>query len=824
MNNNYATLTQKLIVIILFFSTIPSYANEDQLQHTLKWSNNSQYICGGFYQDIIINPPDKNTLTISSKELELNEFGVSILTGKVTLNYDLWQIRANRALVYREVLQNKISKIILTSGLQLLEPTMLVVAQHGTIDFLNHHTTFTKVIYRNTLPQPSNNVTTGKHPQTIHAWGQAEQYQQTEPKIYVFKHVSYTTCPPSNSIWQIKASKITFNKNSGKGQAHNAVLSIKQVPIFYTPYFSFPLTKARATGLLWPTLGSINNSNGYHGYYFHLPIYLNLAPNYDLTITPMYYSSRGLASDNVLRYLTPNTTGHLQLNIMPNDLYFPVFKHNMLNTYSNSPDPYKQAELQRLLHKPDHRKMLHWQQNTQFNEHWQANLDYNYVNDDYYLADQNLGDNNHNQLLQQGEIKYSNQYWDMLARVQAYQTLHPINTDTIFTEQYSRLPQLSLQGNYTQANGLSYFISSEATHFTHHNTPGDARFYPTGNRLTVQPGIAKTFTWPFLFITPRAQLNLTSYELIHQPSANRALPIFDIHSSLYFDRSLTIAHNAYKQTLEPEIYYLYIPYRQQQQLPIFDTTLNSRNYAQLFSYNRFSNVDRINDANQLSIGISTRFLAQNSGTEKLRAAIGEIIYLQPRKITLCQNQTTCTDYPGNHNNISNLSPLAAEVSFKINSVLRGSSNLIWNPKQHSLLNENFGIQYQPEPQKLINLNFSYVRDSFNISNLNNSNNDMLKLTDLNVHWPLNYHWGFVGRWSQDWHTFHFQNLFYGLQYSSCCWSIQFVAGKNLIALNDNKPQYSHQIYLQISLTGLGALSTQGHLTTTLRNNNYEQDN
>ena len=285
---------------------------------------------------------------------------------------------------------------------------------------------------------------------------------------------------------------------------------------------------------------------------------MNLAPNYDTTITPTYFTERGFQLTDLFRYLTPTTDGRALISILPNDLAFPIFKQKQNQIYQSSPNSIKQAQLLRLLNDGNTRYSLSWQNNTRYNEYWSANLDYNYVSDDYYLEDfKGINGYTQNQLLQLGEVNFNSEHWNFTGRLQNYQTLHPIDVDSNFQNQYSKLPQLILGSDYPdQLGGLDFFVAGEATHFDIRNAPGDTTKFPMGNRVHVQPGLALPFNRPYLFMNARAQVALTQYELgdvnnFTSRHQDRAVPIIDIATKLFFDKEMNFFNHPYQQTLEP---------------------------------------------------------------------------------------------------------------------------------------------------------------------------------------------------------------------------------------------------------------------------------
>lgn len=828
-----------------------------ELAEQLGWVENATSFCGGYYlespflSDESLKEADK--LQITSDQYTIVPRGTSVLEGKVTLNYGSRQILANKAYLYRDPVTGKLMGIDLADELHLREPNTLILAEKGRVDLKTKANSLSGILYRTaiyanllearhyseTMRQKSKvtlpTLVKTRRVKQLSAWGQAKSYSQSEPKVYHFQEVSYSTCPPTHSFWKVKASRLDLNKETGRGTANHARLLLKGVPVFYTPYMNFPIDSRRKTGFLWPTLGSVNRNNSYSGYYLGLPFYWNLAPNYDTTITPTYYTERGFQLADLFRYLTPASNGNLRVSLFPDDKYFPTFKEKLEQKYQTSTDPFKQAELYRLLNTHNTRYSLGWKHQTQFNEHWSANIDYNFVSDDYFLEDftKNMNENAQNDLLQQGELNYAGEHWSFLGRIQGYQTLHPADVDSIFYNQYRRYPQLLLGGDYPgQWGGLHYFITNEATHFDIKNTPGDTNKYPVGDRLHVQPGVELPLNWPAFYFNPRAQLALSEYELGHVTNSmpkhqNRGLPIFDLSSGLYFDRELSLFNHSYTQTLEPQLYYVYVPYRNQSNLPIFDTTVNTLIYDQLFVYNRFSGIDRINDANRVSLGITTRVIDPESGAQNLRASIGEIVYFKNRAVTLCQSPGTCTDNPENNDNKRRFSPISGTLIYNMAVHWSATADIIWDPQTKELNNQTITLHYRKDQERVINLGFSYVRNADLLggivanSNANvpgTGNENILKLTDLSFSWPLSEHWGLVGRWSEDWNALHFQNLFYGLQYDSCCWAAQFVAGRTLTGVQETRPQYNNQFYFQIILKGLGSFNPRGDPTAILRSN------
>lgn len=810
---------------------------KESVAKQLGWVDSTDNRCGGFYLEPAYDYTDdlvKNNLIqyTSNGPTLFALHGTSVMQGNVTVTQPGQQILANKAYLYRDPTTGKLSAIDLYGDVHLREPNTLVVAKNAHLDFISKNQSLNDILYRTSIysklhpktAAPTNGELRLERKITqLSAWGKAKEFVKNSPKIYVFKQVSFTTCPPNSSVWQLQASKIVLNKNTGRGTATNARLSIKHIPVFYAPYMNFPIDSRRATGFLSPVIGSSNKAGPYVG----TPFYWNMAPNFDTTITPTYLGKRGLEIADLFRYLTPHNSGKLTFTVTPNDKEFSHLQTNLQRDFGSNPDPMIQANLRHVENAGSTRGEIVWQNQLRLNEHWFSNVSYNRVTDDYYLEDYGHGLANEatqNQLLQQADVNYNGPNWNFVARLQQYQTLHPIDQPTPFLNQYRRLPQLVLDGDYPdQPLGLDYFISNELTHFTITNNPGSETPMPVGNRLHMQPGIRLPWSTPYLFITPRVQVSMTKYELgdVTQNSMKNmsiAIPIIDLNSGLYFDRDMTLFGYNLRQTLEPQIYYNYIPYHNQTKFPVFDTTTNTLTYDQIFTYNRFSGLDRVGDANQVSVGVTTRFIDRDSGFEKVRAGIGEIIYFANRNVTLCTlNDPDCPDQATVRDNTLRRSPLTGVLSYHLNRFWSLTGNTIWNTQINQMENQSILLQYSRDSQRVINLGYNFVYNGDpQVNRPVNSSRNNLKQTDLSFAWPLVYNWSAVGRWTQSINEGHFQNLLAGLQYDSCCWAVRAVAGRTFINLNaNNQPQYNDEFYFQFALKGLGSFGPGGDPTQLL---------
>ncbi len=808
--------------------------SKSAIADALGWVVTNDNRCGGYYlEPPFINSEDlynnKSTL-ITGNQGVFSLHGTSIYQGKVTITQDDQKVTTSKAYLYRNPTTEKYSGIDLIGNVSFREPNSLVLARCGYVDLENKNKVLRDILYRtaiysNTHEKPKGLTKTELQSEhkvyQLSAWGSASEFKQDEPKVYKFQAASYSTCPPLNAAWKVEADDITLDKNSGRGIARNAKLLVKDIPVFYAPYLNFPIDSRRQTGFLWPSVGSSSTS----GATFTVPFYWNIAPNYDDTITPTVLAKRGLQITNLFRYLSdsPATNGEFKFVILPYDQLFKTFKETQAITNQHSTNDATLSELNALEKASLTRYAISWQHKTQFNDHWTTDVDYNFVSDDYYLEDFSNGLNEitPNQLLQQADLNYKGQYWAFTGRVQGYQTLHPLEENT-FYNQYIRLPQLILDGMYPDdRTGLTFFIANDLTHFDIMQNPGNINpgllpKQPIGNRFNVQPGINLPIYHPSYYINPRLQLAMTKYELgnvvdDNSKSPSRVLPIFDINSGLYFDRNISFFSRHMRQTLEPKMYYTYVPYRNQGEIPIFDTTINTLTYDQLFTYNRFSGLDRIGDANQISLGITTRFIDQQSGYEKISAGIGQIFYFENRRVTLCTAPNSCEEAMHSPENTNNRSPLSAVLSYTLTPGWNATSYTIWDSQEKEFNNQTFTLQYLRDIQRAVSFSYTYVRNGDlpqNPETQVGKSVTNLSQTDFSFTWPISRDWSTVARWTENWNRSRFQNLLYGLQYDTCCWAVRVVAGKTFNNLTPNNTyQYNTEFYIQFALKGLGNFGT-----------------
>jgi len=554
----------------------------------------------------------------------------------------------------------------------------------------------------------------------VPARGEAKTIRVERERKLRMTDVAYTSCPEGNNDWMLRADKIRVDQEAGIGTARNARLEFKGIPLLYFPYISYPATNQRKSGWLIPQLGTSEQ----RGIDLVFPYYWNIAPQFDATITPRYMSERGPQLQGEFRYLTTRHNG--------------VFDFEHLN------DDEKTGTNRSLL------SLFH---QTQISRAWRGTADAIEVSDAQYFEDLSgsLASSSQTHLERKLDFEYVNRQWNALLRFQDYQTID----DLILPEDepYLKLPQFLLRGYSPRGLfGLKYGFEADMTYF-------DRSIGVTGLRTHLMPEIARPFRFRLFDVEPSIGLDHTRYSLRKQTTVasstpTRTAPVLSLDFRTAFER--TTKRRQWIQTLEPRILYTYIPFRNQDQLPVFDTIEPDLNIVQLFRENRFVGPDRLGDANQLSVGLTTRIIDPTDGDEFLNVTIGQIRYFQSLDVTL----------PGELKRDDNGSDYLAEVGTRLYDNWNIKVGWQWNSDTNQTVKSEARVQYVSGESKLASLSYRFRRDA-------------LEEIDFSLAWPLTDSWSMVGRYNYSILGSEPLERFVGFEYSSCCWGISAVWRRNL---------------------------------------------
>ncbi|MEM1243885.1 MAG: LPS-assembly protein LptD [Pseudomonadota bacterium] len=819
-----------LFLLILFALVSQTFARNGSISiaDKLGWVlAPNQNICGGYYIEPKLNnnnqsilPIKQSTTKISADYGTFSRKGVSILRGNVIVLQSGRRLTADKAILHRDPKTGKVTTIDLYGNVKAYEAGKLVVSKHAHLvvnEKLGH---LDNVAYRVELYGTSVPINRRQRRlEGLVAWGQAKRAQQTAPGKSQYTYATYTTCAPNVNQWLLRADKINLDKKAGRGTARNVMLTFKGIPLFYTPYLNFPISNKRKTGFLYPIFG-LGNASGAE---FGLPFYMNIAPNYDAMITPIYFSKRGVMVRGDIRYLTHSSHGIFNVAVLPGDREFKKFQREA----ATDPTLNTRFGFRELEDETPDRYFLSWRDNRYLTRHWSTAIDYADVSDAYFFQDFGNAPEviSTNQLFRQARTDYYTNHWHFDAMVQNYKTLNAVNRQPIGTL-YSRLPQFDLNGEYPSAFGgvADVFLHSQAVYFERQLGAFDTRQPLDGSRLLLQPGISLPFAWSWGYFTPSTQVQMREYDLQNtlpgEPRTDRfAIPIYDVDTGVYFDRNFHFAGGDYLQTLEPRLFYLYVPFQNQNQIPNFDSAFIPFNYEQMFRVNRFSGNDRLGDANQLTYALTTRMIDTDDGYEKFNASVGQILYFRDRRLNICSPIASSTGVtPGCTNDLNSsigvtsntetFSPVAGKVSYHFSPIFSINGETAYDVGERRMITSNEYVQYNPAYNSVINFGYSYLRNGDIIGIPNGAASNDLSQLSTSAAWPIFANWSVIGLFNYNINKQRPQTYYAGVSYNSCCWRLRFVVGRIFTALDQNdNAVFRNVFYVQWQLKGLGNIGT-----------------
>ncbi|HEX4884364.1 MAG TPA: LPS-assembly protein LptD [Casimicrobiaceae bacterium] len=586
------------------------------------------------------------------------------------------------------------------------------------------------------------------------ARGDAQRITFVGPNRYDILMGRVTTCVAPREDWFLRADSMEIDTEKKVGVAHGARLDFMGFPLLYTPWLEFPLSDDRKSGFLAPTLGS----SGTRGIDFALPYYFNLAPNYDATVTPRIMTKRGIQVGGQFRYLFDGTMpsqGEAYAEVLPD-------------------------------RKTDSTRWLYsWRHNQQFAPWLAGYLNLNRVSDDKYFADlsERVSVTSQSTLAQEGGLAATFGPLSVLARAQRFQTLQDENAP--ITPPYNRVPQILATLSEVEWKGLAFSGMGEFARFSRANVA-------EGDRAVLYPQVEWRRQGPSWFVAARGAVHARQYEITDPAAAgdrseNVVVPIASLDAGLVFEREWTAFGTRYLQTLEPRAFYVYIPYRDQSRLPVFDTAVDDFNFSQLFTENRYLGHDRVGDANQLTLAVTSRLLDPASGAERIRVSLGQRLYFEDQRVTLPN------ELPRSGSSSDIL--LGAEGRLTDAWLLNG---LV----QHNLdsgVTERFnvGARWTPAPGKVLAGSWRYTRQVGE----GVGKGTELKQFDLAAQWPIDGRWTLLGRWNYSLVDSKTLEALAGVEYNADCWVLRAV----LHRLTTTSQQTSTAFYLQLELNGLARL-------------------
>ncbi|MEA3158898.1 MAG: LPS-assembly protein [Gammaproteobacteria bacterium] len=740
-------------------------------------------------------PPDDHRIHVDSDDAVLGADGNAVLNGRVTVRQDARSVAAD-SVTY----DYGNDKLTVKGKVDFLDPKLRVRSDSGSYETdggANFNEAFFQLMDRN-----------GR--------GFAKDVDLHPDGKLDLNNVRYTSCPVGNEDWSLSASKINLDTKLQEGVAHHVTMRFKDVPIFYTPYISFPLGDERKSGVLFPSFGH----SGSNGFDVEVPYYFNLAPNYDLTVTPGLLTARGVQLAEDFRYLTAHSHGQFDATFLPND---------------------KQQH--------DDRSYVRYTDITDIRHGLRFDADIASVSDSNYFQSFAVGTEQTSVtfLERRADLLYYDDAWRIRAQLQNFQT---IDTTVIDADRpYSRVPRVQASALYPIENSnFEFGFDSEAVNFLR-------GVGPTGVRLNLAPEIRWSKRAPGYFFEPAVGYDFTQYDLQDagpgRPSTpSRALPYARVDTGLVFEREAG-AQGQRTQTLEPRLVYSFVPYRNQDELPIFDSGLPDLNLTELFRTNRYVGSDRIGDANQVALAVTTRLFDTVSGTQYLSATVGQIRYFSIPRVGLPQDALSLQGirdqngqplgaiplvnplavpgaltapggqsyvafpgqyFPGQYlgqyplsaqtralalgqNPAFPASDIVAEVALTGYKHLGVNLDYQWNPYTSQTEKSEISVQYRPDPSRVVNIGYRFQEG-------------ILKQWDGSFAWPIAAHWNTVGRWVYSLQDRQTIEQVAGFEYKSCCYKVQLVQRRYLSirpGTTTSGGTLDTSIALQLELTGLSSV-------------------
>ena len=647
-------------------------------------------------------------IQVKSEDSEINQDTFARFKGNVEIDSSIAKIKADEALLNRQT-----QTLDATGNVSFQDNNITVSSQKMQLNRLTNSLLIEKSLYQLNKVQ---------------GHGKAEKIGIGENTGVNLIESSFTSCPVDDEVWRIQASNIKITPDQSRGVVKHARFYIKDLPVLYLPYFSFPINDQKQSGVLYPSISS-NSSTGLS---VEQPVYWNIAPNYDLTFSPRFMTERGLQLKTEFRYLTEEHTGQVNIEYLPND-----------QDLNDDTERY----FYRLVH------------NGRIGENWRINADINSLSDDNYILD--LGSDYYNRadthLYKTLGLSYFSQSLDVTAQFRDFEVLgdHP--------DSYRALPEIRL--NYLTPIGLGaeFQVNSELAYFE-----SDELDNPTATRFHIAPTIRYPFQNQWSEFLAEATILHTRYiqknvqNSTLEKNISRTLGQAKVYGSLAFERPASWFGTEATQTFEPKVQYLYTSFEDQSNIGRYDTTRLFNDFAGLFRGQEFTGLDRISDNNQITVGMTSKFIDKNN-QERFKLSLGQIFYLKDNQVVDASKN-------------DDRSALAAELDWQMGSKWYAHTQAQVSTITDKVERSSLSLEYQLSKNKIIQINHRYVRDL---------SSEKINQVGITASWSLARNWQWVGRWYHDLEQNRTVESYTGVQYESCCWNVSFVAQRYLSNRFDN---------------------------------------
>lgn len=608
--------------------------------------------------------------------------------------------------------------------------------------------------------------------------GNAEKIITKQNRDATITQGSFTACPEGDNSWMIQGSTINYSEEKEQAEIWNAIFKVGSVPVFYLPYFQYPTTNTRRSGLLLPT-AKYSKTDGFE---YIQPYYWNIAPNFDATLSTHYISKRGLRFNSEFRYLLNNkNSGLFAFDWLPDDN---VYKYSKFRTEDNH-----------------NRWLFYWRQDTRFDNGLRFNANYTKVSDRRFFADLDsvYGSSTDGYATQNMSASYIDDHWNTKLSTERFQIF-----DSNVTNVYQSQPKLEINYNLNNQSPTNFENYLQIAHFK--NLRHDK---PTTTRIHIEPTLTHTFVGKLGSVENILGLMATHYQqnipgnYIGREldrTVNRILPFMTIDAKMALEREVK-SLSGYTQTLEPRIQYRYVAYKDQSNIQNFDSVMLQSDYAGLFRNKTYSGYDRIASANQVATGLTTRMYDETL-TERFNASIGQVYHIK-------KSRTGDALSPIDKNQSQGSTTWAFDSFWHMNNFFNLSTSLQYDIRINAVALSDILFEYRQNSEQLLQLNYRYA------------NKDYISALDLNINtpykknisqlgaigsWPLNERVVVIGAFYYDMNQQQSSDSFIGLQYSSCCWGIDVTYGRKIVGWDrfSNTSVYDNKLSFNITLQGLGS--------------------
>lgn len=712
-----------------------------------------------------------------------------VMQGNVQITQGYRSIRADHATYSQTERTAQIS-----GDIQIREPGMLMRAERANLDIDRGNASLEEAQFV-------------LHETRIR--GQAARLEKFGDRLVTLENGRFTSCEPGSNIWSVAGAEIEIHPEKHYGIARHMRLNIMDVPVLYAPYIRFPVGKERLTGFLFPSIGFDTRRKNLDD--VEIPFYWNIAPNYDAILTPRYLSEHGALLDVETRHLSRLFETEAQISYMPSDngnydsLSKQRIEDGLKTDYTN-----------------DERWLLQLDQVGGKGERWNTLIDYTDLSDTDYMLEVNgsaLDANRQAFLTQLAAADYRTDNWLVGIKAQEFRLL------TENQLRYRELPRANADGDY-RFNEWQLTFENEYTHFDRNSHySGDRETLILGQRLRTDYSLTWNKELQWGFFKPGVAYRTLNYQLdelalvdneANSPRLQSAQAKLD--TGLYFERNIELSGDGYLQTLEPRLFYLYNEY--DDHAPLYGLTTNNSainfdtarltfNYDQLFRDTRFAGGDRLDDANQVSLGLSSAWIDQSSGIERLRMSIGQTLYLEENKVHTGELTTEEIELQ------EDTSPIAAQISGQLSNGLRLRGDLFYDHRTEQVDGGSVSLRYMDENYRILNLAYRYSRDpvTFNPGNPVQVTGQPLDQLDAAIIWPVSNQWSVIARSNYDFHYELELDTFAGLEYNDCCYRVRVMArrwldfdySENFMERVTSK-DYRQALMVDIQLKGLGNIS------------------